>query len=192
MKFPSLCLLTALAALPASCGEHHESEDTYFASAFPNRHPDKFPEMSEFAVLREAPEFQGDEIFPCSDCHDPDFMETDFTVRDLEDPHDVMPALAHGAGRLWCMDCHDADDRDMLHLASGEPLEFEDAPKLCGQCHSEQYRDWMGGAHGKRLGHWDRNKPQEVLVCANCHDAHTPQFAPIEPMPMPKRPEVTK
>lgn len=191
MKPTALCLLTALSIVPAACGEHHQ-EDAYFASAFPNRHPDSFPVMSEFAVLRDAPEFQGDEIFPCSDCHDPDFMETDPTVRDLEDPHDVMPPLAHGAGRLWCMDCHDPEDRDMLRLSSGKTIEFEQAPQLCGQCHGEQYRDWHGGAHGKRLGHWQDGKPKDVLVCANCHDAHAPQFTPIKPMPAPKRPEVTK
>jgi formate-dependent nitrite reductase cytochrome c552 subunit len=192
MKLPSLCLLTLLVTLPAACGGHHEEEDSYFGSAFPDRHPDSFPEMSSSAVLRAAPEFQADEIFPCSDCHDPDFMETDPTVRDLEDPHDTMPTFTHGAGRLWCMDCHDAEDRDTLRLASGATLEFEEAPTLCGQCHSEQYRDWVGGAHGKRLGHWQEGKPQEVLVCANCHDAHAPQFTPIKPMPAPKRPEVTK
>ncbi len=191
MKPLRTLLLAALCALPLACREHVESK-SYFGSAFPERHPTSYPEMSANAVLRQAPPFEGEDIFPCSECHDPDFMEVDPTHRELEDPHDTLDPLRHGAGRLWCLDCHDAEDRDMLHLASGRTIPFEEAPLLCGQCHGEKYRDWLGGAHGKRTGHWQQGQGKEVWVCANCHRAHAPQFKPIQPKPAPKRPEVTR
>jgi len=185
-------LLAVLCAMPVACNDQHPESESFFASAFPDRHPEEFPTMSSSATLREAPPMVGEDIFPCSECHDPDFMDTDPERRELEDPHDLLAPLAHGNDRLWCLDCHDADNRDLLHLASGETLPFAEAPRLCGQCHGEKYRDWIGGAHGKRTGSWDDSAPKEVWVCANCHNAHTPQFGTIEPMPAPQRPELNR
>jgi len=180
-----------MCALPLACNEHTEDEG-FFAAAFPDRHHGDFPVLNSAATFRDAPGFQGEDIFPCSECHDPDFMEVDPTIRELGDPHDTMAPLNHGAGRLWCLDCHDSEDRDRLHLSSGETIPFEEAPKLCGQCHGEKYRDVIGGAHGKRTGHWQEGKAQEVWVCANCHSAHSPRFKHIAPKPAPPRPEAIR
>ena len=122
-------------------------------------------------------------IFPCSSCHAG--LKVNRTRRPLPDMHaDIV--LTHDADHRWCLDCHDAENRDMLHLASGERLPFDESYRLCGQCHGEKYRDWRAGVHGRRTGEWNGHKA--YLLCANCHNPHQPRFKPIEPEPAPIRP----
>ena len=191
----SLSMVAVLLA-GTSCGarEHEASLEQGAAlgvyASFPLRHGSAFPEMDAAVTVAPPPPFVGEDIFPCIECHDPDFMEVDPTPRELGDPHDTMPEFTHAAHRLWCMDCHDAEDRDLLRLASGQTLPFEEAPQLCGQCHATQHRDWIVGVHGLVNGKW--NGPRTMQPCASCHDAHAPQFGSIAPMPGPKKPEVTR
>lgn len=132
-----------------------------------------------------APPAMDDEYFPCSDCHEDE--PTDRTVRELEDEHDDLE-LAHGD--RWCLDCHDADQRDTLHLADASRVGFEESWQLCTQCHGEKLADWRAGVHGKRTGHWWG--PKEYRSCVECHDPHAPRFAPLEPMPPPARPDTIR
>ena len=74
-------------------------------------------------------------------------MATNKTRRQLVDAHDDI-VLRHDEEHRWCLDCHDAANRDRLHLASGELVPFEESYRLCGQCHGEKYRDWRAGLHG--------------------------------------------
>jgi uncharacterized CHY-type Zn-finger protein len=122
-------------------------------------------------------------VFPCSECHAD--METNPKRRVLEEDHtDIV--LHHDEKHRWCLDCHDAADRDRLRLASGQKIEFERSYLLCGQCHGDKLRDWRAGVHGKRSGHWRGQKT--YLLCANCHNPHSPRFRAIAPMPPPRRP----
>jgi hypothetical protein len=126
-------------------------------------------------------------IFPCSSCHAG--MKVNRTRRPLSDMHaDIV--LTHDAEHRWCLDCHDAENRDMLHLASGERLSFDESYRLCGQCHGEKYRDWRAGVHGRRTGDWNGHKA--YLLCANCHNPHQPHFKPVEPKLAPARPSGTR
>ncbi len=122
-------------------------------------------------------------IFPCSECHNKD-LPANTTRRKLEAAHDEIQ-LHHDD--MWCLDCHNADNRDTLRSASGAPIKFEESYKLCGQCHGEKYRDWKAGVHGKRSGEW--NGPKTYLLCVHCHSPHSPKYKPIPPMPPPARPE---
>ena len=124
-----------------------------------------------------------DGIFPCSACHAE--MPANRTRRTLTDMHTEI-VLKHDEEHRWCLDCHDATDRDKLHLASGELVPFEESYRVCGQCHGEKYRDWRAGVHGRRSGQWNGHK--SYLLCAHCHNPHQPHFQPIAPMPAPKRP----
>lgn len=124
-----------------------------------------------------------DGIFPCSDCHSD--LEVNRQRRVLEDMHEEIE-LRHDEEHRWCLDCHDADDRDSLHLASGEKVTFEESYRLCGQCHGEKLRDWRAGVHGRRTGDWNGHK--RYLLCAHCHDPHRPRFQSLEPEPPPLRP----
>jgi hypothetical protein len=122
-------------------------------------------------------------IFPCSTCHAG--MTTDRKRRTLSDMHGEI-VLKHDEEHRWCLDCHDASDRDWLHLASGERVSFAESYRLCGQCHGEKYRDWKEGVHGRRTGYW--NGAKGYLLCANCHNPHQPRFPSIAPKPAPVRP----
>lgn len=135
------------------------------------------------AIMVPGPPFS-DGIFPCSDCHSD--MDVDRTRRTLVEEHENI-VLKHDEKNRWCLDCHNADDRDKLHLASGALIEFSESYKLCGQCHGPKLRDWKAGAHGKRTGNWQGEK--RYLLCVHCHNPHAPRFQPIAPEPAPQRPK---
>ena len=129
-----------------------------------------------------------DGIFPCSDCHVEPNLPPNRTRRVLVDAHDDI-VLRHDERQRWCLDCHDAVDRDRLHLASGELVPFGESYRVCGQCHGEKYRDWRAGVHGRRTGEWNGRK--EYQLCVHCHDPHAPKFKPLTPEPAPLRPQRT-
>lgn len=124
-------------------------------------------------------------IYPCSNCHG--MIPANPDRRALAFHAEIV--LGHDEENRWCLDCHDAEDRDWLHLASGELVSFEESYRLCGQCHGEKYRDWRVGVHGRRSGQWNGHKT--YLLCAHCHDPHQPHFQPIEPEPAPIPPSET-
>jgi len=129
-----------------------------------------------------------DGIFPCSSCHNK-AMPPNRTRRVLTDFHTDID-LRHDTEHRWCLDCHDADNRDQLHLASGEAVKFEESYKLCGQCHGEKYRDWRAGVHGRRVGQWNGQK--QYLLCVHCHSPHQPHFKPMTPVAAPRPPQRPK
>jgi hypothetical protein len=156
----------------------------------------------EKQVSANTPPFS-DGIFPCSGCHDPK-AKVDTTHRRLQFHDEQQDVLKHGEER-WCLDCHDAQNRDQLRSAAGQPIPFTESYRLCGQCHGDKYRDWKVGVHGKRVGKWDGEKT--YFLCVNCHNPHTPRWkgvsdkvvdgkrivSPtlelIKPEPRPRRPE---
>jgi hypothetical protein len=126
------------------------------------------------------------DIFPCSDCHAE--LEPNSTRRELEF-HTEIKIIGHAEHERWCLDCHDADDRDKLRLLNGTEAEFIKSYRLCGQCHGTIYKDWRAGVHGKRTGKWDG--PKQYLLCTACHNPHNPRFKSLVPKPVPVRPEET-
>lgn len=132
-----------------------------------------------------APPFS-DGIFPCSDCHAQGEEVDTKRIPDDQRYHSEI-AFEHAPETRWCFDCHDAKDRDRLHLADGRPVEFTRSYELCGQCHGPKLRDWKAGDHGKRTGSWSGKK--DYLLCVHCHNPHSPRFKPLKPMPPPTRPE---
>ena len=59
-------------------------------------------------------------VFPCTVCHDKTDLPAIKTRRALVEDHDDI-VLKHDEKNRWCLDCHEAtDNRDVLHLASGE------------------------------------------------------------------------
>jgi hypothetical protein len=156
----------------------------------------------ERQVQANSPPFS-DGIFPCSDCHDPK-SKVDATHRRLQFHDEQQDVLHHGEER-WCLDCHDAQNRDVLRSAAGLPIPYTESYRLCGQCHGDKLRDWKLGVHGKRVGQWDGEKT--YFLCVNCHNPHAPAWkgvsdvvvdgkrivSPtlelIKPEPRPRRPE---
>lgn len=119
------------------------------------------------------------DFYPCSRCHN--YLYTNETPRALLPVHEV--ALEHGEGRMWCLTCHHPRKRDQLHDLRGQLVDFDDAWKICGQCHSNRQKDWYYGAHGKRVYYW-----QGEIVrynCTHCHNPHRPPFMHRKPQPKP-------
>ena len=142
--------------------------------------------MADDRDIQVPPPPFSDGIFPCSMCHDPKTMPPNTKRRPLEGMHaDIV--LKHGPESRWCLDCHDAQNRDRLHLVNGDRIEFSASYLLCGQCHGDKLRDWRVGVHGKRTGSW--NGPKQYLLCVNCHNPHAPHFKALKPMPPPVHPE---
>lgn len=139
---------------------------------------------SDTSLVPVAPPPLSEGIYPCSRCHAT--METNRTRRTLRWAHERID-LRHDEANRWCLDCHDARDRDVLHLADGRPVAFTESYLLCGQCHGPTLRNWRAGEHGRRTGSWSGEK--RYLLCVHCHDPHAPRFKPIEPLPPPRPPE---
>jgi len=127
-------------------------------------------------------------IFPCSDCHED--QEVNPKRRVLEDFHEEIRIINHNEEERWCLDCHNPDNRDVLRLASGRLVSFEESYYLCGQCHGTIFRDWKAGIHGLRTGDWNGEKTYRL--CVQCHNPHQPRFKPIAPKPPPVKPKNIK
>jgi len=169
-------LLAALASCPGGPAEHEVRWSEH-----------QRPAADVETTFEVPPPPFSEGIFPCSDCHDPD-IPVNTKRRPMRAAHEEI-VLDHDEEHRWCLDCHDTEDRDRLHLASGELVEFEESYRLCGQCHGDKYRDWRAGIHGRRRGSWDGHKT--YLLCVNCHDSHSPRFKPIRPEPAPIAPRRT-
>lgn len=123
-------------------------------------------------------------FYPCANCHAS--MQTNSTPRPivLHAPIGLVDGkLDHGQQRFWCLTCHSPDDRNHLQTLTGAKVDFNDAWKVCGQCHSARQRDWYYGAHGKRVDNW--NAEAERYNCTECHNPHRPPFRQQAPKPKP-------
>jgi hypothetical protein len=110
--------------------------------------------------------------FKCSQCHNNKPVKV---ARAAEIAHGEI-ALNHGseARPLSCYTCHKKDERDFLITEEGTKIDMDHSYQMCGQCHFRQKKDWVGGAHGKRISHWAGQRV--VKNCTGCHDPHSPLF----------------
>ncbi len=112
------------------------------------------------------------ERFKCSQCHN----NKPVTVANAAKIAHGDIALDHGSREkpLSCFTCHDREERAQLITEGGQRVDMDHSYELCGQCHFRQKKDWVGGAHGKRMGYWAGTRV--VKSCASCHDPHSPHF----------------
>jgi hypothetical protein len=135
-----------------------------------------------FTVSERVPFLEDEGLYPCSDCHDGDYVVTNPRARELVDMHDDVQ-LVHGGGRFWCLTCHGDPDRDVLTSLKQQPISFNEPFLLCGQCHFQRQKDFFAGAHGKRLESWQGERKLEV--CTGCHNPHNPAIKPRKPFAPP-------
>jgi hypothetical protein len=186
-RLPPRSLQLALVALAVGAAaaprQSAAGESLATAASDPGRPP---PAGAPEELIQAAPPPFSPGVFPCSQCHD---GQGDRTRRRLSHHEDVQEKFVHAGSRRWCLDCHDFENRDMLHLTGGELVPFTESYALCAQCHHGKYKDWRLGIHGKRVGAWDGKKT--YLLCVSCHDPHTPAIKPIRPERRPPRPKET-
>ncbi|MBU3821644.1 cytochrome C [Flavobacteriaceae bacterium XHP0103] len=111
-------------------------------------------------------------MFSCTECH----------TKPLAQMQDGSNKKAHwdiklvhaNQNTMNCITCHNPDNMDDLRGLTGNQIDFNNSYNLCSQCHSKQFEDWKGGAHGKRIGGWA--PPRASMTCVNCHNPHEPHF----------------
>jgi len=170
--------------------EHHTKMTRAFYAAATSLFLLLFFASSALPVVDEyTPPPMTEGMFPCSNCHAT--MEVNRKKRDLKEEHTDIK-LHHAETMRWCLDCHDAKNRDKLRLYNGELINFTESYRLCGECHGPQYGDWKAGIHGKRTGYFMGSGKRTYYLCAHCHDPHQPRFKPLKPEPPPSLPTSRK
>lgn len=118
------------------------------------------------------------ESYACTECHTVPLDQLT-NEEDSKNAHwDIK--LNHAEENIMnCVGCHDAKDMNTLKSLTGKPIDFNLSYKQCSQCHSKQFKDWAGGAHGKNIGGW--TSPRTAMTCVNCHNPHQPHIKPKWP-----------
>lgn len=115
----------------------------------------------------------GDLLFyPCTDCHpvigNPPAkkLPNDFKGHEVTlIGHDKL-----GKGDKACLTCHDDPKRNpgKLITADGTMVDITgDISLVCYRCHSDKYKQFKEGTHGKRFA---------KCTASGCHDPHTPRW----------------
>ncbi len=112
------------------------------------------------------------ERFKCSQCHN----NKPVSVALAADMAHGDVKLNHGSREkpLSCFTCHNKEERDFLETEAGMKLDMDHSYQMCGQCHFREQKDWVGGAHGKRVANWAGKRV--VQNCVSCHNPHSPRF----------------
>ncbi len=110
--------------------------------------------------------------FKCSACHN----NQEVSIRNAAAISHADIKINHGGKDtpLACNTCHNKNDRDFLTTAKADKIDMDHVYEMCGQCHFRQKKDWIGGAHGKRVMYWAGERVVEN--CTSCHDPHAPRF----------------
>ena len=110
--------------------------------------------------------------YQCSSCHN----NKKVPIRNAANISHADIKVVHGEkdSPLACNTCHSKDDRDFLVTSKGSKIDLDHVYDMCGQCHFRQKKDWIGGAHGKRVTYWAGERV--VKNCTSCHDPHSPLF----------------
>ena len=110
--------------------------------------------------------------FKCSQCHNNQPVRI---PRAAEMAHGEI-LLNHGGQvkSMSCYTCHKKDERDFLVTEVETKVDMDHSYQMCGQCHFRQHKDWVGGAHGKRVSYWAGQRV--VKNCVSCHNPHSPRF----------------
>ena len=112
------------------------------------------------------------ERFKCSQCHNNQPVRISQAA---EMAHGDI-RLDHGGSEkpLSCFTCHNKAERDFLETEAGVKVDMDHSYQMCAQCHFRQKKDWVGGAHGKRVSYWSGRRV--VKNCVSCHNPHSPRF----------------
>ncbi|MBD0832216.1 cytochrome C [Aestuariibaculum sp. TT11] len=111
-------------------------------------------------------------LYACTECHSKPLAE--MQEGDIKKAHWDIKIVHANEKAMNCVTCHNPSNMDELRSVTGMSIDFDNSYNLCSQCHSKQFEDWKGGAHGKRIGGWA--PPRASMTCVNCHNPHQPHF----------------
>lgn len=130
------------------------------------------PEISDFFTEKRTHQITS---FECSNCHsEPLQVLSSKPQYETKKAHWDIELVHASASTMNCLTCHSEENMNHLTSLTGEKIDLDDSYKLCSQCHSKQYNDWQGGAHGKQLNGWA--PPRVAKTCVSCHNPHKPVF----------------
>lgn len=111
--------------------------------------------------------------YACTECHSKPLQELQSDTKIKKAHWDIVMNHAD-LNTMNCITCHNEKKMDDLKSLTGNDIDFNKSYQLCAQCHTKQFDDWRGGAHGKRIGGWA--PPRASMTCVNCHNPHKPHF----------------
>jgi hypothetical protein len=111
--------------------------------------------------------------YACIECHTKPLKQ--MQSKDLKKAHWNIRVKHADSNTMNCATCHSSTNMNDLHSLTGAKIDFNKSYKLCSQCHTKEFKDWKGGAHGKKIGGWA--PPRASLTCVNCHNPHNPAFS---------------
>ncbi len=110
--------------------------------------------------------------YACTECHSKPLNQLQTT--NFKKAHWDIAIKHADVNTMNCITCHNDKNMDELKSLTGSKIDFNRSYKLCSQCHTKQFEDWKGGAHGKEIGGWA--PPRASKTCVNCHNPHNPHF----------------
>lgn len=177
--------LLFLFVILSSCkndGEYHSVSDKIIAEETPYHGPltsDELLAGRELIKITEGehtfliPERKGQiKSFACIECHSKPLPQ--MKGDDKAKAHWDMTINHANIETMNCATCHNDADINSLKTLTGNEIDFNLSHKLCAQCHTTQFEDWKGGAHGKILSGW--TPPRASMTCVECHNPHSPGF----------------
>ncbi|CAM1369639.1 NapC/NirT family cytochrome c [Tenacibaculum xiamenense] len=130
-------------------------------------------EITENEITFLIPERKNNiKSYKCTECHTEPLAK--MQSKDIKKAHWNIKLNHAAKNTMNCVTCHNSEHMDDLRSITGHKIDFNRSYKLCSQCHQKQYKDWTGGAHGKRIKSWA--SPRASMTCVNCHNPHSPGF----------------
>lgn len=131
-------------------------------------------EVTENGITFLIPDRKGEiKSYKCTECHTKPLNEMKGV--DIKRAHWNIKLNHASSNTMNCITCHNGSNPDNLKSITGHSIDFNKSYKLCSQCHQKQYKDWTGGAHGKRIASWA--PPRASFTCVNCHNPHKPSIS---------------
>ncbi len=122
--------------------------------------------------MEKVQQVRGFTMTACIECHSKPLAQ--MKGLDGEKAHWDIKLNHANSETMNCATCHNGNDMNNLNTLTGKNIDFNLSYNVCAQCHSSQFADWKGGAHGKKVAGWA--PPRASMTCVNCHNPHNPSF----------------
>lgn len=115
----------------------------------------------------------------CSFCHKNDKIVPLKELDSSRYSHWRVELKHASADTMSCSTCHNYKKASELLTLRAKSVPMHKSYESCKGCHSGQFADWRGGAHGKRVKNWSGKRV--IKNCVGCHNPHAPSFLKRRP-----------